>query len=106
MGLESIFPQESFVITLRTLSGQPVKVVDSLGSSSTSAQESGQLATLDLLDSLRDNTRQLRDALLDTRDETMRYIRQEPAKAVTIAAAAGIVVLGLVVLLAQLRRRD
>lgn len=68
--------------------------------------QAGQHAALDAMDSLRSNSRQLRNLLLDSRDGTLRYMRNEPAKAVMIAAAAGVVILGLATLLAQLRRRD
>lgn len=98
-------PQENFLTILRTLSGQPVEVAHGLTLTSNHALESGRNAALDAMDSLRSNSRQLRNALLDTRDGTLRYMRHEPAKSVMIAAAAGIVVLGLAVLLAQLRRR-
>jgi ElaB/YqjD/DUF883 family membrane-anchored ribosome-binding protein len=66
----------------------------------------GRLAALDAMDSLRSSSRQLRHALLDTRDGALRYARHEPAKTVMIAAAAGLVVLGLVALLSQRRHRD
>lgn len=66
----------------------------------------GRHAALDAMDSLRSSSRQLRHALLDTRDGTLRYIRHEPAKAIMIAAATGLVVLGLAVLLSRRRQRD
>ncbi len=91
---------------LRTLSGQPVKVAHGIAVTTQLALESGRHAALDTLDSLRSNSRQLRNTLLDTRDGTLRYMRHEPAKAVMIVAAAGVVVLGLAMLLARLRRRD
>lgn len=66
----------------------------------------GQHAALDAMDSLRSSSRQLRNALLDTRDGTLRYMRHEPTKVIMIAAAAGLVVLGLAALLSQRRHRD
>lgn len=71
-----------------------------------SALHAGRHAALDTLDGLRSSGRQLRHALLDTRDDTLRYMRHEPARAIMIAAAAGIVVLGLVALLSRLRQHD
>lgn len=65
----------------------------------------GRIAALDAMDSLRSSSRQLRHALLDTRDGALRYVRHEPARAVMIAVAAGLVVLGLAALLSERRRR-
>ncbi len=95
------------MITLRTLSGQPVEsvhAIDALGTKH--ALDAGRHVAFDALQSLRGNGRHLRDVLLDTRDSSMRYLRDEPTKTTTIVAVAGIVVLGLVVLLAQLRDRN
>jgi LPXTG-motif cell wall-anchored protein len=66
----------------------------------------GRHAALDALDSLRIHSRQMRNALLDTRDGTLRYIRHEPAAAIMIAAATGLVLLGLAAFLSRRRRRD
>lgn len=85
---------EKNLIILRTLSGQPLESV-----------HGGTGQALDAFDRLRDSSRQLREALAETRDGTLRYVRDEPVKTVTIVAAAGIVVLGFVILLAQLRDR-
>ena len=99
--------QEKNVITLRTLSGQPVESLHAVAAKgSRQALDAGRHVALDALNSLRGNSRHLRNALLDTRDGTLRYLRDEPTKTATIVAAAGIVVLGLVVLLTQLRDRD
>ena len=91
---------------LRILSRQPVEVAHDITATTHHVLESGRHAALDTLDSLRSNSRQLRNTLLDTRDGTLRYMRHEPAKTVMIVAAASVVVLGLAMLLAHLRRRD
>lgn len=91
---------------LSTLPRQSGDIARGIATTTDHALDSSRLAALDMLDSLRSNSRQLHNALLDTRDATLRSIRREPAKAVLVVAAAGIMVLGLAALLGYLRRRD
>lgn len=82
------------------------EAIDAITTTADRTSHAGRLAALDAMDSLRSSSRRLRHALLDTRDGTLRYMRHEPAKTIMIAAAAGLVVLGLAALLAHRRRRD
>ncbi len=81
-------------------------ITRAISSTTDSALHAGRHATLDTMDGLYSSGRQLRHALLDTRDDTLRYMRHEPARAIMIAAAAGIVVLGVAALLSRPRHRD
>lgn len=94
------------MITKKAVSQYAGGVTHAIAATRDRTLHAGHHAALDALDSLRSNSRQLGHALLDTRDGTLRYMRHEPAKAVMIAAAAGVVILGLAALLSQLRRRD
>ncbi len=82
------------------------EAIDAITAAADRTSHAGGLAALDAMDSLRSSSRRLHHALLDTRDGTLRYMRHEPAKTIMIAAAAGLVVLGLAALLAHRRRRD
>lgn len=94
------------MITTDTVSRHTDGITHAVAATTDRALHAGHLAALDAMDSLRSNSRQLRNAMLDTRDGTLRYMRHEPAKAIMIAAAVGIVIVGLAALLSQLRHRD
>ena len=57
-------------------------------------------------DALRDGTQQLRDKALRASDSTVSYIKDEPVKAMLIAAATGAALMALVNLMSGSRRRD
>ncbi len=94
------------MITTNSFSQHSDGVTHAIAATTDSTLHAGRNAALDALDSLRSNSRQLRNALLDTRDGTLRYIRHDPTKAILIAAAAGIVILGLAALMSKRRQRD
>ena len=54
---------------------------------------------------VQDSAQHLRDNALRASDSTVRYIRNEPVKAVLIAAAAGATLMALVSLLVRSRDR-
>ena len=94
------------MINTKAVSQHAEGITHAISATADRGLQAGRHAALDAMDSLRSNSRQLRHVLLDTRDGTLRYMRHEPNKAVLIAAAAGVVMLGLAALLLQLRRRD
>ncbi len=94
------------MITTKTVSHHADGITHAIAATTGHAVQAGHHAALDAMDSLRSNSRHLRNALLDTRDGTLRYMRHEPAKSVMIAAAVGIVVLGIASLIVHLRERD
>ena len=55
------------------------------------------------LDTMRDTSAQVRETALRTSDSTVGYIKDEPVKAILIAAAAGAALMALVSLLARTR---
>lgn len=68
--------------------------------------EQAEAAVRRSLDAMRDTSAQLRDRAHYVSDATASRVRDEPLKAVLIAAAAGAVIMGLVNLLSRSRRRD
>lgn len=94
------------MITTKAVSQYTDGVTHAIAATTGRTLHAGHNAALDAMDSLRSNSRQLRHALLDSRDGTLRYMRHEPVKAVMIAAVAGVLILGLAALLSQPRRRD
>jgi ElaB/YqjD/DUF883 family membrane-anchored ribosome-binding protein len=58
------------------------------------------------LDSVRETTHQLRLKAEHASDSTVGYIRQEPVKAVLIAAATGAALMALISLVARSRHHD
>lgn len=67
------------------------------------AIKSTQRVANDALDSVRDTSRQLRDKAYQASDRTVDYIRDEPVKAILIAAATGAALMALVNLVSQSR---
>lgn len=58
------------------------------------------------VDALRDTTNQVRDRALRASDSTVGYIKDEPVKAVLIAAATGAALMALLSLMTRSRGRD
>ncbi len=58
------------------------------------------------LDSARDTSRQLRERATQASDTTVKYIQDEPVKAMLIAAAAGAALVTMISLLSRSRHRD
>ena len=58
------------------------------------------------LDSARDTSRQLRERAAQASDTTVKYIQDEPVKAMLIAAAAGAALVTVISLLSRSRHRD
>lgn len=94
------------MITTKAVSQYTDGITHAVAATTDRTLHAGHNAALDAMDSLRSNSRQLRHALLESRDGTLRYMRHEPAKTVMIAVAAGVLILGLAALLSQRRHRD
>jgi ElaB/YqjD/DUF883 family membrane-anchored ribosome-binding protein len=58
------------------------------------------------VDGVRDNAARLRDTTRRSSQRTASYIKEEPAKAILIAAATAAAVIGLASLIGRLRDRD
>lgn len=58
------------------------------------------------LDSARDTSRQLRERAAHASDTTVKYIQDEPVKAMLIAAATGAALVTVISLLSRSRSRD
>jgi ElaB/YqjD/DUF883 family membrane-anchored ribosome-binding protein len=58
------------------------------------------------LESARDTSRQLRERAGQASDTTVKYIQDEPVKAMLIAAAAGAALITVIGLLSRSRHRD
>lgn len=67
------------------------------------AIKSTQRVAQDALDSMRDTSRQLRDQAQHASDRTVDYIRDDPIKAMLIAAATGAALMALVNLVSHSR---
>ena len=57
------------------------------------------------VDALRDGTQQLRDKALRASDSTVNFVKEEPVKAMLIAAATGAALMALVNLMSGSRHR-
>jgi ElaB/YqjD/DUF883 family membrane-anchored ribosome-binding protein len=55
------------------------------------------------MDAVRDTSQQLRDRAMQAQDMTVAYVKDEPIKAMLIAAATGAVLMGLITLLSRSR---
>ena len=75
---------------------QAAPVIDRLSSQVETAARRG-------VDAVRDTSVQLRDKALKVSDDTVGYIREEPVKAMLIAAATGAALMALVGLLSRSR---
>jgi len=58
------------------------------------------------VEAVRDTSAQLREKALQASDTTVGYIKDEPVKAMLIAAATGAVLMGLIGLMTRSRHRD
>lgn len=58
------------------------------------------------VDAVRDTTAQVRDKALKVSDNTVSYIKDEPVKAMLIAAATGAALMALIGLLSRSRNAD
>ena len=58
------------------------------------------------LETARDTSRQLRERAAQASDTTVKYIQDEPVKAMLIAAAAGAALVTVISLLSRSRQRD
>ena len=56
------------------------------------------------IDAVRDTSQQLRDKAVRASDSTVAYVKDEPVKAVLIAAATGALLMGLVSLMRRSRQ--
>lgn len=70
-----------------------------------SAEQAGALAQRSV-DAVRDGTQQLRDKALRASDNTINYVKEEPVKAMLIAAATGAALMALVSLMSGSRHRS
>lgn len=70
------------------------------------AIKSTQRVAQDALDSVRDTSRQLRQQAHQASDRTVDYIRDDPIKAMLIAAATGAALMALVNLVSHSRERQ
>ena len=55
------------------------------------------------IDAVRDTSQQLRDRAVQASDMTVAYVKDEPMKALLIAAATGALLMGLITMLARSR---
>ena len=69
------------------------------------AEQAGALAQRSV-DAVRDGTQQLRDKALRASDSTVNYVKEEPVKAMLIAAATGAALMALVNLMSGSRHRS
>ncbi len=69
------------------------------------AEQAGALAQRSV-DAVRDGTQQLRDKALRASDSTINYIKDEPVKAMLIAAATGAALMALLSLMSGSRHRS
>jgi ElaB/YqjD/DUF883 family membrane-anchored ribosome-binding protein len=75
---------------------QAGELVDQVAHSADHAIKAGQRVASDALDSVRDTSRQLRQQAQHASDNTVKYIRDDPLKAMLIAAATGAALMALV----------
>lgn len=80
-------------------------LADQVVQSADHALKSTQRVANDALDSVRDTSRQLRDTARHASDSTVDYIRDDPVKAILIAAATGAALMALVSLVSHSRER-
>ena len=80
--------------------------LDSLSSTVNRAAEQASALAHRSLESAREGTQKIRSQVQNASDSTVGYIKDEPFKAVLIAAATGAALMALVSLLARSRRSD
>jgi ElaB/YqjD/DUF883 family membrane-anchored ribosome-binding protein len=79
------------------------EIADQVAQSADHAIKASQRVASDALDSVRDGSRQLLDKAQNASDSTTRYIRDDPLKAMLIAAATGAALMALVSLVSHSR---
>ena len=83
-----------------------VKFADGAISNTQHAADAANAFLKSSVDSVVHKSQQLRDSAIQASDKTTHYIREEPIKAVLIAAATGAVLMALVGLMGRSPRRD
>ena len=78
---------------------QAVPLINRLSSQAETAARRG-------VDAVRDTSAQLRERAMKASDSTVGYIKDEPVKAMLIAAATGAALMALVSLISRSRRAD
>jgi ElaB/YqjD/DUF883 family membrane-anchored ribosome-binding protein len=78
-------------------------IADKVAQTADHAINVSQRVAGDALDSVRDSSRQLRDRAQHASDSTVRYIKDDPVKAMLIAAATGAALMALVSLVSHSR---
>ena len=76
---------------------QATPLIDRVSAQATAAAKRG-------VDALRDTSQQLRDKAVRASDSTVAYVRNEPVKAVLIAAATGALLMGIASLMRRTRQ--
>ena len=76
---------------------QAAPMIDSLSAQAGAAAKRG-------IDAVRDSSQQLRDRAVRANDATVAYVKEEPVKAVLLAAATGALLMGLVSLMRSSRQ--
>ena len=76
---------------------QATPMIDRLSAQAGAAAKRG-------IDAVRDTSQQLRDRAVRASDSTVAYVKDEPVKAVLLAAATGALLMGLVSLLRRSRQ--
>jgi ElaB/YqjD/DUF883 family membrane-anchored ribosome-binding protein len=79
------------------------RALDKLSSTAQELREQTSVLAKQGVDAVRERSQQVREQALRASDGTLNYIRDEPVKAVLIAAAAGA---ALMVLMGLLRKSD
>jgi len=83
--------------TVESIRSQASPVIDRLSAQAESAAKRS-------IGAVRETSQQLRDRAIRANDSTVAYVKEEPVKAVLIAAAAGAFLMGLVSLLSRSRK--
>ena len=84
---------------------QASNLADQVAQSADHAIKTSQHVANDAIDAVRDTSRQLRNTAQHASDSTVRYIRNDPIKAILIAAATGAALMALVSLASHSRER-
>lgn len=81
-------------------------LTDQAGPLLNSASEQASEIAQRVVDAVRDSSQQLQEQASRASDRTAKYVRNEPAKALLIAAATGAALMALASLMFRSRRRD
>ena len=88
------------------LTDQAAHLVQGASDQASALAQQASALTQQGLDAVRDGSRQLRDKAQRASDVTVRYIQDEPVKAMLIAAATGAALMALISLVAHSRNRS